>query len=49
MGDPSDLSHVSRGEAAPIPERGTAGGATQDLLPVSVDPLDNLGMIKEVG
>ncbi|GEK85511.1 TNT domain-containing protein [Microbacterium aerolatum] len=47
--DLSDLTSVSRGEAAPIPDWGTAGGATQDLLPVSVDLLDKMGMIGEVG
>ena len=46
--DLSDLSRVTRGEAAAIPEWGTPGGATQDLLPVSVDLLDKMGMIKEV-
>lgn len=45
----SDLSHVSRGEAAGIPEWGTPGSVTQDLLPVSVDLLDKMGMIREVG
>ncbi|WP_309129950.1 glycohydrolase toxin TNT-related protein, partial [Microbacterium sp.] len=44
----SDLSHVTRGEAAAIPSWGTPGGATQDLLPVSVDLLDKMGMIREV-
>lgn len=44
----SDLMSVARGEAAPIPAWGTAGGATQDLLPVSVDLLDKMGMIREV-
>ncbi|MGB3731712.1 glycohydrolase toxin TNT-related protein [Microbacterium sp.] len=47
--DLSDLAHVSRGDAAPIPDWGTSGGAIQDLLPVSVDLLDKMGMIKEVG
>jgi len=46
--DLSDLASVSRGEAAPIPAWGTSGGATQDLLPVSIDLLDKMGMIKEV-
>lgn len=46
--DLSDLSSVARGEAAPIPSWGTPGGATQDLLPVSVDLLDKMGMIREV-
>ena len=47
--DLSDLSSVARGEVAPIPAWGTSGGATQDLLPVSVDLLDKMGMIREVG
>lgn len=47
--DLSDLTSVARGEAAPIPAWGTQGGATQDLLPVSVDLLDKMGMIREVG
>jgi hypothetical protein len=47
--DLNDLAHVSRGEAAAIPEWGTPGGATQDLLPVSVELLDKMGMIREVG
>lgn len=47
--DLSDLMSVARGEAAPIPAWGTSGGATQDLLPVSVDLLDKMGMIREVG
>lgn len=42
------LSHVTRGEAAAIPEWGTPGGATQDLLPVSITLLDKMGMIKEI-
>lgn len=45
----SDLSSVARGEAAPIPEWGTSGGATQDLLPVSVDLLIKMGMVREAG
>lgn len=47
--DLGDLSKVTRGEAAAIPEWGTSGGATQDLLPVSVSVLASMGMIKEVG
>ncbi|WP_431802454.1 glycohydrolase toxin TNT-related protein [Microbacterium sp. bgisy203] len=43
-----DLAHVTRGEAAPIPAWGTAGGATQDLLPASVALLKDMGMIVEV-
>jgi hypothetical protein len=46
--DLSDLSTVARGEVSAIPEWGTPGGATQDLLPVSVDLLDIMGMIGEV-
>ena len=46
--DVSDLAHVARGDAAPIPAWGTPGGATQDLLPVSVELLDIMGMIREV-
>ncbi len=45
----TDLMSVARGEAAAIPGWGTPGGATQDLLPVSVDLLDKMGMIREVG
>lgn len=43
-----DLTSVARGEAAPIPAWGTSGGATQDMLPTSVDVFGTLGMIEEV-
>lgn len=43
-----DLKKVARGEAAAIPEWNTPGGATQDLLPTSVDVFGTLGMIREV-
>lgn len=46
--DLSDLTSVVRGEAAAIPGWGTAGGATQDLLPVSVELLNIMDMIREV-
>ncbi|APZ35146.1 hypothetical protein BOH66_13470 [Microbacterium aurum] len=46
--DVSDLTTVLRGEAAAILEWGTSGGATQDLLPTSVELLDVMGMIREV-
>lgn len=46
--DANDLSPVARGEATPIPAWDTPGGATQDKLPVSVEMLDLLGLIREV-
>jgi hypothetical protein len=46
--DLSDLSPIQRGEAAPIPDWGTPGGATQDLLPISPQMLEILGLIREV-
>ena len=46
--DVSDLSSVQRGDAAAIPAWGTPGGAVQDHLPVSVELLDKLGLIREV-
>ncbi|MEY2849450.1 MAG: hypothetical protein RI885_2117 [Actinomycetota bacterium] len=46
--DVGDLGSVTRGEAAAIPAWDTPGGATQDLLPVSVKLLDIMGMIREV-
>lgn len=46
--DVSNLSPVHRGDAAAIPEWGTPGGAVQDHLPVSVELLNMLGLIREV-
>ncbi|MBO0981425.1 glycohydrolase toxin TNT-related protein [Microbacterium sp. SD291] len=46
--DVNDLSPVARGEAAAIPAWNLPGGATQDKLPVSVEMLDLLGLIREV-
>lgn len=46
--DINDLGAVARGEAAAIPAWGLPGGATQDKLPVSVEMLDLLGLIREV-
>lgn len=46
--DIDNLSPVARGEAAAIPAWGMPGGATQDKLPVSVEMLGILDMIREV-
>lgn len=43
-----DLTSVARGEAAAIPAWNLPGGATQDVLPLSVELLHTMGMIKEL-
>lgn len=45
----NDIPNVAqRGEAAAIPAWGTPGGATQDMLPLSVELLELLGMVSEL-
>lgn len=44
--DLSDLDHVLRGEAAAAFDQ--PGGATQDMLPTTVEMLRKLGLIREV-